>query len=249
VFINRSIPLSEQTREAWTEGGATLFKRSSTNERMAFLADLRGRDVLNFAATFDFDSPNARCWNPAPVVKLLTNPFKFQQRMNLGNTDERTYLVPQLLSDDDHMTDVWLKGPGRHGSGSSRCLLEQLGGYGPGEDPYAIQPHIEGTEYRAITVNNKVVQLSRRIGGNDAREYEWIGTRGAPRGIIPAAKHADRILLNATDADWRVVGWDLIKDADGRVWVLEGNSCPGVNIATAQRIRAAMLIIATEGTE
>jgi len=69
------------------------------------------------------------------------------------------------------------------------------------------------------------------------RVYQWIGVSACPPGIKYVAREAAKQL----DNEQTIVGWDIIVDEDDdRVYILEGNSCPGVNTATAKRILDAV---------
>ena len=101
-----------------------------------------------------------------------------------------------------------------------------------------VQKHISGQEFRVITVGHKVVQVTKRDGGHlsSDRIYSWVGVHDAPAIVKDVARLAARELLSSKT----IIGWDVISDPDTSAYILEGNSCPGVNEHTAHRILNAV---------
>ena len=221
----RSIPLSEQTREAWRSAGAIYPRRGRTQEEI----ESRWPDhtIINLGASW-FDSDRANVWNNGPDVAPLLTPK--------ASRDKLGFLMPTMrwVGPDKY----WVKYPGRGGSGKTLVEVEDRNQYDEllsrvewtdGD----IQLHIVGQEYRVITVNDKVVQASERHGVNGNRRYQWVGVRNAPSAVKAIARDA----ANALSGD-NIIGWDILLHDSGDAYLLEGNSCPGVNEATAARIIA-----------
>jgi len=157
-------------------------------------------------------------WNSAEWVAPLLTPGATRKLMPIG------YLPAQPEPD----SWGWLKAPGRGGSGKTQRFLPYDFHLPRGWDT---QKHIEGEEYRVITVGMKVVQVTSRAGTNENREYRWLGLSNTPSEVKSKARSAAANLQGTN-----VIGWDLIQDKDENVYILEGNACPGVNDATAQRV-------------
>ncbi len=225
AIMVRSIPLHIDTRNAWKYAGATFARRDRTTPEIVMLA--RGRPIINLGSS-GFEHQGA--WNSAPTVSNLLSPK--QSREVWGG---------MMPPDSAGYGTYWIKGAGRGGANKEKVWvnnqndmtdLRRRADWIDGD----IQLHIDGTEYRVITVKDQVVQVSQRLGENGDRNYRWLGTRGAPRGLVPAAKWAAAKFTERT-----IIGWDLIKSDDtGEVFILEGNACPGVNEATAGRILDAV---------
>jgi hypothetical protein len=171
-------------------------------------------------------------WNNAPVVAPLLSPAASRS------------LLGSLMPSDGWQGEgyYWLKGQGRGGANKEKTYvttefshneLKTRANWMAGD----VQHNIVGAEYRVITVGAKVVQVTKRSGANGEREYEWIGVSACPPGIKYVAREAAALL----DDDKTIIGWDIIVDEfDDRVFILEGNACPGVNEATAGRILDAV---------
>lgn len=171
-------------------------------------------------------------WNKADDIAALLTPAA--SRAVLGT------LMPSTTWEGEGY--YWLKGQGRGGHNKEKTYvttehshneLRSRARWMQGD----VQHNINGTEYRVITVGDKVVQVNMRTDTDGNRLYQWIGVSACPPGIKTVAREAARLL----DSEKIIVGWDLIVDEfDDRVYVLEGNSCPGVNTATAKRILDAV---------
>ena len=230
AMMVRSIPLSIDTRDAWKEAGAVFARRTSDDDRV--------RNIAYDAPIINLGSSQCMIegiWNEARVVEPLLTPQASRallgRLMPLGSV----YCGPGYY---------WLKGAGRGGANKEKrfirngqefdALYEQAR-WMEGD----VQQHVEGQEYRVITVGEKVVQVTRRDGGHLAsdRVYTWVGVSDAPYHVKAIARDAAMRLDNSKT----IIGWDVIDD--GRAYILEGNSCPGVNASTARRI-----LDAVEGT-
>jgi len=221
ALLVRSIPLSKSTRNAWHNAGAIFTKRSREADSVPLIA--RGRPIVNLGNQRYLPSTiNNKTWNKANDISVLLSP-----------TSSR-YLFGQFMPSNEWQGPgyYWTKGIGYGGANKTRKYheIDDLPELSI-ENNCDVQQHINGTEYRVITVTNKVVQVSERHGENGNRSYSWVGVSNAPRGLIPLAKQAAAMLSGKN-----VIGWDLIVDAQGNWYILEGNACPGVNTATANRI-------------
>ena len=226
ALMVRSIPLSSVTRNAWKNAGATFAKRTSTPERIERIAD--GRPIINLGnSSVHIEG----AWNDAPIVAPLLTPYATRRR--LGEfLPSPTYLG---------VGDYWLKGQGRGGANKEMIHVTSLhqqnelkvrARWMEGD----VQRHIEGLEFRVITVGLKVVQVSRRSGPDDDRTYTWVGVHDTTMPVKEVAREATRRL----DSEKTIIGWDVIQSTSSSVYILEGNSCPGVNEATANRILDAV---------
>jgi len=225
----RSIPLSSATRHAWKSAGVSFARRDRTDADIMRITP-PGIPILNLgSSTFALD--HDAVWNIAENVKPLLTPAGTREKFS-------PFLPPGTWQGDGF---YWEKYSGRAGRNKQRLYLSNewihdstrhTAQHGQGD----LQLEVEGQEYRAITVGDKVVQVNARYGSNGAREYRWVGVRNAPAPIKSTAK-ACASLLEGNN----VIAWDLIMTEDERVYMFEGNSCPGINDATAQRIVAAML--------
>ena len=237
ALLVRSIPLSTTTRNAWKAAGGTFARRGRTREQIIGIADSLGVPIINLGNS----SINIyEAWNNAPNVRCLLTPK--ESRVALG------WLMPfgSWLGEGYY----WLKGPGRAGNNKERTLvanreeflaLKARANWIDGD----IQRDIVGTEYRVITVAEKIVQVSKRVDTGSQREYRWVGVHNAP----PQVKDTAREAANVLHGQRNIVGWDIMLggDQDDLAYVLEGNSCPGVNEATACRILDAVEGIGYEG--
>ena len=228
ALMVRSIPLALTTRDAWKENGAMFAKRTSDDRRIAMLAE--GGTIINLgSSTFSLTGSNV--WNERAVIEPLLTPA--MSRTLLGS------LLPSNRYEGPNY--YWLKGAGRGGANKTKVFIRNSqehaelwsrAGWTEGD----VQLHIDGDEYRVITVGEKVVQVMKRTGGHMAsdRVYTWVGVQGCDSIVKAAARKAAMKLANSNT----IIGWDVIDD--GRAYILEGNSCPGVNVATAGRILNAV---------
>jgi len=232
AMMVRSIPLALDTRDAWKAAGAVFARRTSDDDRIVDIS--YGEPIINLGSS---QCMIEGIWNEARVVEPLLTPWA--SRELLGSLmPSRSYEGPNYY---------WLKGAGRGGANKSKRFIRNTeemrqllveAQWMEGD----VQQHIDGQEYRVITVGEKVVQVTRRDGGHLAsdRIYTWVGVTDAPSHVVGIAKNAARML----SSDKTIIGWDVIIDErSSGAYILEGNSCPGVNEATARRI-----LDAVEGT-
>lgn len=226
VLVVRSIPLSPETMEAWK---STNYDVKFANRNRAVPNDIveifeneeYGYDlVLNLG--------NSQMLQEEFVVTCGEAVEMLSSSKVLRNSILGGYMPPKPIFGDA----AWAKKGGYGGRGK-----EFVGGFNPDVHnipDYDYQRHIDGTEYRVITVGEKVVQVQERVDDNPFdpadRKYEWIGVKNAPKGVKGLARECAKSLPG-----YNVIGWDIISNPGG-VYLLEGNTCPGVNNATAQRV-------------
>jgi len=225
ALMVRSIPLSRDTRDAWKDAGAMFARRERNDTEIQRIAD--GRPIINLGSSTLGLTSNV--WNEADNIAPLLTPASSRVVFNdLMPTDE--WIGPDFY---------WSKAPGRGGNGKQRYYLNDKQGHNVIKSDSDwnegdIQLELVGQEYRVITVQDKVVQVMKRSGTNGSRTYEWLGVKAAPSHVKDVArKAADR--LNGRN----IIGWDVV-EWYGRAYIFEGNSCPGVNAATASRILDAV---------
>lgn len=231
VLMVKSIPLSEDTQAAW---------KASEDHEVKFLG--RNRDVVearDIAERYNYDL----------VVNLGNSSLKLGDGRDAGVPLVNSGEVVELLKDSakvragllgQHLPPrpqrgeaFWIKGGGFGGRNKQHMpMFDPEADYGfPDAD---LQRHVVGKEYRVITVGSKIVQVQRRIDDHplnpEIREYEWVGLRGTPKAVKAFVKH-----LLISMPSYSLIGWDIIA-TDQAIYLLEGNTCPGVNEATAERI-------------
>lgn len=224
VLINRSIPLSKESRDAWRNANAiVLSRRPLKRDSQLSAIPQEERVVVNLGIADDI-SGNVR-FNSRRSVRSVLTPAAIRRTL------------PELLPPIPKLgEDAWFKGPGQHGENKYRHIW---GGDGYDDPRWDMQLHIEGTEYRVITVGPVIVQAHRKTRDDSKRGFlwEWVGVQGIRKGgIIPLVKRAVEAV---PDGDFTVIGWDLIVGED-RPYIIEANSSPGVNDATAERIVRAI---------
>ena len=227
ALMVRSIPLSRVTRDAWKAAGAMFARRDSTPERIRMLGE--SRTIINLGGS---NMNIEGMWNNAPDIAPLLTPMASRAKLDNLMPTNRWY----------GMGSYWLKGQGRGGANKEKVLLVHRGEHNDLLERAAwmngdVQYHIEGNEYRVITVGTKVVQGMTRVDNADGeRAYVWTGVNGLPSTVKEIARKA-AMLMNH---ERLIVGWDVIEQSMDRAYILEGNSCPGVNEATANRILDAV---------
>ena len=226
----RSVTLSEESSQAWKRANCYFPKRERTPNEMLDLYVTNESDfILNLGNT-EFDPSDedlesreidAQCvFNIGRNIRPLVRPGS--TRVLLGEM-----VPPYPLPSSVFTIEYWIKAPGAKGKGKTLVQGHELPQI---PNDWDLQVHIKGAEYRVITVDDSVVQVSARHGENNDRSYEWVGVTDSPRAVKQAAKNAARKLEGRN-----VIGWDIILDNE-KAYILEGNSCPGMNEATAKRI-------------
>lgn len=221
ALLIRSIPLASSTRDAWKEAGAFFARRDSDADRVDRIRN--GNPVINLGNSA-MDMPYL--WNRGSVILPLINPMTARALLD--------GLMPSGEWEGEGY--YWLKGEGRGGANKERLFIETaqahhelwLRAHWMQGD---VQQDTVGAEYRVITVGHKVVQVALRTGLNGNRRYEWVGVTNARPAVKGIARDAARML----GSEKTIIGWDVM-DTEMGAYILEGNSCPGVNEATANRI-------------
>lgn len=213
----RSVRLSTQTTDAWKEGGVYFARRGRSTEEIMRLGYT---NVINLGKS-DFaptDIPDGvRVWNHGNDISKLIWPGSARVILN-------DLMPPRPI---DFPADVWIKAPGAAGRGKFRKHVDH---------PLVLpkewdwQTHIEGQEYRLITVGHVVVQDFYRHGLNGEREYEWLRMRDTPTQLKEMAREAARRIPGDN-----IIAWDMVDGPDGP-FIFEGNTCPGVSAPTVRRI-------------
>ena len=240
VFVNRSIPLSQESRDGWKNAGATIVPRNPVRaERL--LARTNDTDIIiNLGRGPEhLVGREPQIWNQFDTIDSIITPAAIRRTM--------PDLIPtsDVFNGPNNHRPYWIKGPGQHGNNKRLCQEYAWDGAYLAEIEHCLdlpgwdaQLHIEGTEFRVITVGNAVIQAYRKDHRTETNrglmfQWNWIGVGGIKKnGLIPLVKKAAAALPHG---DRSVVGWDCIVGEAG-AYIIEGNSSPGVNDATAQRI-------------
>ena len=222
-----ALPLSGDTKQAWREAGG-IFMRSDretpeildyTKQRETFFINL-GRSSFrpDEEMLADHGLEPWDVWNRGENINQLLYPGQVRTLL-----DE--FAIPRP---EAYPADVWIKTPGRQGRGTFRKHIEE---------PLVLpkewdwQEHMEGQEYRCITVGPRIVQNFERHGSNGDREYRWTLMEETPAPV----KTAVRKVAKRLDG-YNVVAWDAILTPQGVALIFEGNTCPGMSINTARRV-------------
>ena len=241
----QGIPLSTATRSAW-RGASDDIKiirmRDDDQGYEDILDALQVTTILNYGSRrsmFNEGELGMPVINPAEVVRITSDRAKFEAAMGeLAPTDR-----PDGMLDGEFYRKVWLKGPGR--GGHNKLQLELEGQILEVPDGWTVQRHVEGEEWRINTANNLVVQSHRQVGDPDdpfARDYMWVGVTHTPLHIRELAKAGVKALTEAAGTSSpTVLAWDIIANED-EAWILEANTAPGMNNATASRTLGVLLV-------
>ena len=232
ILLLRSIPLVRATRNAWRSSDVTIIRRRDSKRwDIAVLVNyLGGQAIVNLGnLDHEFNSLDIPVFNCPDSIRAISTPAAL--RRTLGDN-----YIPQYTIKDPH----WHKRKGWGGDGKifhekelGKCAV--MGG--------DAQKHIEGTEYRIVTVGDVIVQASRKEKKNAGYtnnnsisfDWYWCGIDGIRNnGIIPHVKDA---IKNIPNWPYTMFGWDIIvSNNNNRVYAIEINTSPGVNEHTAQRI-------------
>jgi hypothetical protein len=219
----RSVQLARETTQAWKDAGVQFARRGRTVQQIIEVAMDGEYDFLlnlgksEFRVNEGLYSPKF-LWNMGEDILPLLYPGKTRQL--LGDL-----MAPQP---EEFPAEVWIKAPGMKGKGKYKKNVTHALTL-PTEWDW--QRHVDGTEYRVITVGPRVVQSFLKTGDQFTRNYEWVGLRDTPLEVKRLARSAAALLPGDN-----VVGWDMVFATNEQPYIFEGNSCPGVNYATAERI-------------
>ncbi len=217
IIAIRSVTLSTKTADAWKAAGVRLARRGRS---MQSVLDMGYSFVLNLGKSTFRPPRDIEVWNHGEDIYPLLYPGLTRELLD-------DLMPPRTLGTGD----VWIKAPGAHGRGKYRKAVDRdlvL----PREWDWC--QHIEGQEYRIITVGHRVVQDFLRHGENGNRSYEWVRMREVPRVLKDTAREAARRIPGNN-----VIAWDMVYDGTN-AYVFEGNTCPGVNEDTVRRIVTEM---------
>jgi RimK family alpha-L-glutamate ligase len=94
-----------------------------------------------------------------------------------------------------------------------------------GKGAYLLQEYIEGPGYdiRALVLDDEVIATMQRVGGEGITTN--IHSGGVPR--TNTIDVTDLSIRAARSVKGRLVGVDIIPNADGELWILETNATPG----------------------
>ena len=219
-LATRSVPLAKDTRDAWKLHGVRFARRDRSDISVRNIVITQNYQALINLGNVDRDFSNwpVDVWNPPDLIKSISTATAL--RRTLGD-----FLPPHNI-----VGPHWHK---RNGFGGKGKVFHD---HARGECPIMggdVQAHVDGVEYRIITVGDLVVQASRKLGTFPHFTYEWVGVEGiAQGGFIPFLKEAVSTIKGYERA---IIGWDVIHDGN-QPFIIEGNTSPGVNDATAGRI-------------
>ena len=222
-LLTRSVQLSTDTTNAWKAVGGQFLRRGRTME-----------ETLEVARNYRF-IVNLGKSSFAPTESILheyNNPFVFNHGDNVKQLlwpGEARRLFGAVLPPrpTEFPASVWIKAPGMQGKGKYKKDIDY-----PLELPkeWDWQKHIEGTEYRIITVGNRIVQNLVRSGPNNDRVYNWLPMADVDRNLKRMVRRAAALLQG-----YNILAWDAIISDEG-TFIFEANSCPGMSPQTAQRV-------------
>ncbi len=223
-LVIQSVPLGRDTRRALSRvGGETLAHNADDlDQQIQNMQRIPWEFILNMGNTQVTLTEAA-----APIVNLAIDINKTRTPGALRkNFDE--FLPPYPKDQAEYPLDCWIKAPGRGGRGKYHKAVDYPLVL---PDEWDCQQHVEGTEYRVITVGRRAVQGFIREGTNNNRTYSWTGLANTPDEVLTLARQAAKELPHNS-----LRAWDLIQAPD-RTYILESNSSPGMNDATAERVR------------
>jgi len=233
ILAIKSVPLWKETNRAWKSVPGLWFvdRKRDPGSIVRHIASRNYEAILNLGRVdINFRGLIPPVFNSPDTVRAVSTPRAIA----------RTLDGLDLLPEDTHVGPHWHKERGFGGFGK-----EFVGTWGTRCDAFrgVSQVHVAGDEYRILTVGDRVVQASKKIerrttiGGRNDFTYSWVGVEGVrQRGFIPAVKEA---VAAVPDFEQTVFGWDVIHDGE-RPYIIECNTSPGVNEATAGRIVEAV---------
>lgn len=197
-WASQSITLSERTFNAWKSVGAKFFTPQRSDEYIKRIVRQSEREEEFFInlgrvelAALSEGLGGLPVWNNGPdVVWPLNTPFRTRELFH-------DLMAPQS-GEAEH---IWIKEPGWGGRGKEKVRTEDVN---LAEIPYW-EDHIEGDEYRIITVGNLRVQQFRKEGEPGAFRYTWLRMLDLPESAKQLVKRATERLPRRS-----VIGWDVI---------------------------------------
>jgi len=219
------------TNNAWkTVPGLYFADRKRDSRSIERHISARNYDAVINLGRVDIDFRNClgRVFNDHSTIRAFST-----QRALRRTLDD---FIPEYT----HIGRHWHKSRGYGGVGKSFHVETEAVCVGYDGDA---QRDIVGAEYRIVTVGDRIVQASRKgerrtlPNGRNDFGYTWIGVEGIRNdGFIPFLKEAVGTVPGGV---WSVLGWDVLHDGDVPT-IIEVNTCPGVNSATAGRIVSAV---------
>lgn len=206
IYAKAGIKLSKATRQAWEDAGVEFVSVLPVDGIFINLGD----STIEEAG-----------YNSGEVVRMLLTPYNTRQ-------SRIAHLLPPRARWQEQ---AWIKGQGRHDKNKRYTASLSINDFlrYRNKPPYDVQRHIEGSEYRVITVGDKAVQASSMTREGGERVYSWLSVHDLPSEVLIIAKQA-----GALTGQRSIVGWDIVYN--GRAYILEGNTCMGVNEQTARAI-------------
>lgn len=216
----RSVPLSTDTQAAWKSVGVVFRARNRPHVWNVRFHEPHIRAVLNLGnIDLSFTNIPVPVFNAPAVVRQVSAPKALRRTLQEGLLPPSTFTDPHW-----HKTNGF-KGVGKqfHESLTEQCDMM----FGD------VQRHVRGQEYRVVTVGDLIVQASKKYGSYPDFTYKWVGVNNIKsNGIITILKKA---VACVDGGNMSILGWDVIHDGE-RPWIIEANTSPGVNQATAERI-------------
>jgi hypothetical protein len=227
----KSVPLERSTNVSWKTVPGFFFvdRARSSHSVERHVATRRYSAVINLGRVdCDLSGSISLVFNTPATIRAISTPKALRKTLN-------DFIAPVSMDGGPH----WHKTKGYGGEGKVFHDEGDEGCHYWNDMGWDRQEHIEGTEYRIITVGDRVVQASRKgerrtaLNGRNDFEYTWIGVEGIRQGgFIPLLKEA---IGKVPGGGFSVFGWDVLHDGT-RPYIIECNTSPGVNDATAARI-------------
>lgn len=222
----RGSALSTESKNAWKQAGVTFAHPDRDSSWLQNFAEQINGAILNLGRS-QLNTENTPIWNLPETVFQMVWPGRTRQLLN--------DLMPPRP--ETFPAEVWIKAPGSKGRGKYRKEVRRSLVL---PSDWDWQLHVEGQEYRLITVGYRLVQQHLRYGDNKNRRYEWLRMRDVPVRLKTTVREAAQRL-----AGRNIIAWDTIWSNDNP-YILEGNTCPGVNNETVERIIKEMARVEEE---
>lgn len=215
----RSVPLAADTRDAWRQQDVVFRRRNRSKVWDTRFHEPHIEAVLNLGnLDMDFRDVPVPIFNSQELIRSISSPVALRRTL------------PDLVPSDQRNGPHWHKRNGYKGVGK---VFHERFDYACNVLSGDVQKHIVGPEYRVITTGPHVVQAFLKAGTAPNFDYEWVGVAGIKtNGIIPLLHAA---LNQVPESQYSILGWDVIVGSNGPI-IIECNTSPGVNAATAERI-------------